>query len=84
MCNDAKAVLQHRRSDPAQALDGVSLEAQEGGIVAIVLIVAAALLAGRREDYKVLFANLSDKDGGAVVAGWTFGMGYSEDAPTPA
>jgi flagellar M-ring protein FliF len=38
------------------------------GIAAIVAIVAASLLAGQREDYKVLFANLSDKDGGAVVA----------------
>ncbi|MEY4748219.1 MAG: hypothetical protein RIQ60_433 [Pseudomonadota bacterium] len=39
-----------------------------GGMAAIVLIIAAALFTGQREDYKVLFANLSDKDGGAVVA----------------
>ncbi|MEY2686797.1 MAG: hypothetical protein RL375_995, partial [Pseudomonadota bacterium] len=38
------------------------------GIAALVAVVAAALLAGQREDFKVLFANLSDKDGGAVVA----------------
>jgi flagellar M-ring protein FliF len=38
------------------------------GIAAMVAILAAALMAGQREDYKVLFANLGDKDGGAVVA----------------
>ena len=37
----------------------------------LVLLVAAALVAlvmGRQPDYRVLFANLSDKDGGAIVA----------------
>ncbi|MBK6852057.1 MAG: flagellar M-ring protein FliF [Burkholderiales bacterium] len=38
------------------------------GILALLAIVGAAMFAGQREDYKVLFANLSDKDGGAVVA----------------
>ena len=39
--------------------------------VGVALLVAAALAAivlGRQPDYKVLFANLSDKDGGAIVA----------------
>ena len=37
----------------------------------LALLVAAALVAlvlGRQPDYRVLFANLSDKDGGAIVA----------------
>ncbi|MBH1977515.1 MAG: flagellar M-ring protein FliF [Comamonadaceae bacterium] len=39
--------------------------------VGVVLLVAAALAAvvlGRQPDYRVLFSNLSDKDGGAIVA----------------
>lgn len=39
--------------------------------VGVVLLVAAAIAAvvlGRQPDYKVLFSNLSDKDGGAIVA----------------
>ena len=39
--------------------------------VGVALLVAAALAAivlGRQPDYKVLFSNLSDKDGGAIVA----------------
>ena len=39
--------------------------------VGVALLVAAALAAivlGRQPDYRVLFANLNDKDGGAIVA----------------
>src|SRR5689334_20860366 len=39
--------------------------------VAVALLVAAAIAAivlGRQPDYRVLFANLRDKDGGAIVA----------------
>ena len=39
--------------------------------VGVVLLVAAAMAAvvlGRQPDYRVLFSNLSDKDGGAIVA----------------
>ena len=39
-----------------------------GGLVALVLIVAALAFQGQKADYKVLFANLSDKDGGAILA----------------
>lgn len=38
------------------------------GLVLFVLMVAAAAWFAGRPDYRVLFANLSDKDGGAVVA----------------
>ena len=38
-----------------------------GGIVALLLIFATMLMAGREGDYKVLYANLSDKDGGAIL-----------------
>lgn len=39
-----------------------------GGVVAIVVIFAAMLLWGRQGDYRVLYTNLSDKDGGAILA----------------
>jgi flagellar M-ring protein FliF len=39
-----------------------------GGIAAIVAIFAAMMLWGREGDYRVLYANLSDKDGGAILA----------------
>lgn len=38
------------------------------GIAAFVAVLAAAALWSRQPDYKVLFASLSDRDGGAVVA----------------
>jgi flagellar M-ring protein FliF len=39
-----------------------------GGIAALLALVVASLLWSRHDDYKVLFANLSDKDGGAIIA----------------
>lgn len=38
------------------------------GVVLLVAVVLAAIVLGRQQDYRVLFANLSDKDGGAIVA----------------
>jgi len=38
------------------------------GLALFALMVAAAAWFAGRPDYRVLFANLSDKDGGAVVA----------------
>ena len=38
------------------------------GAVALVAVVLAMTLSSSKGDYKVLFANLSDKDGGAVIA----------------
>lgn len=38
------------------------------GLAAIVGIAAVLLSAGQRADYKVLYAGLSDKDGGAILA----------------
>ncbi|HEY1392002.1 MAG TPA: flagellar basal-body MS-ring/collar protein FliF [Methylibium sp.] len=38
------------------------------GLAALVAIVAAMLMMNSQGDYKVLYANLSDKDGGAVIA----------------
>lgn len=38
------------------------------GAVLLVGVLVAAVLYGRQADYRVLFANLSDKDGGAIVA----------------
>ena len=39
-----------------------------GGLLALVAVLAAAVMMNTKADYKVLFANLSDKDGGAIVA----------------
>ncbi len=38
------------------------------GIALLVAIAVAAIVFGRQPDYRVLFANLNDKDGGAIVA----------------
>ena len=38
------------------------------GLVLLVVVALAALLLGRQPDYKVLYTNLADKDGGAIVA----------------
>jgi len=38
------------------------------GVALLVAVAVAAIVLGRQPDYRVLFANLSDKDGGAIVA----------------
>ncbi len=38
------------------------------GVAALIGIVAALLIWNSQGDYKVLYANLSDKDGGAIIA----------------
>lgn len=38
------------------------------GVALLVAVAIAAIVMGRQPDYRVLFANLSDKDGGAIVA----------------
>ncbi|MDF1481944.1 flagellar basal-body MS-ring/collar protein FliF [Extensimonas sp. H3M7-6] len=38
------------------------------GLALLVALLVAAVVFGRQTDYRVLFANLSDKDGGAIVA----------------
>jgi flagellar M-ring protein FliF len=38
------------------------------GIAAIIAILVGAYLWGKEPDYKVLFANYSEKDGGAIIA----------------
>ncbi len=39
-----------------------------GGIAALIAIFVAMMMWGREGDYRVLYANLSDKDGGAILA----------------
>lgn len=39
-----------------------------GGIAALIAIFIAMMFWGREGDYRVLYANLSDKDGGAILA----------------
>lgn len=41
------------------------------GIAALAAVIAAAFLYSKESDYRVLFANLEDRDGGAVVAALT-------------
>ncbi|MEY4763556.1 MAG: hypothetical protein RI907_229, partial [Pseudomonadota bacterium] len=38
-----------------------------GGIVALLAIFVAMLMMGREGEYRVLYTNLSDKDGGAIL-----------------
>lgn len=38
------------------------------GVALLVLVVIVGLLMGGRQEYRVLYANLADKDGGAIVA----------------
>jgi flagellar M-ring protein FliF len=39
-----------------------------GGVALVVLVIIAAIVMGRQADWRVLYANLPEKDGGAVVA----------------
>ncbi|MGH6648553.1 flagellar basal-body MS-ring/collar protein FliF [Aquabacterium sp.] len=39
-----------------------------GGLAAIIAIFVAMVMWGQQGDFRVLYANLSDKDGGAIVA----------------
>ena len=39
-----------------------------GGVALLIALVVAAVMWGRTPDYKVLYTNLSDKDGGAILA----------------
>lgn len=41
------------------------------GLAGLIALVVGALLWGRTPDYRVLFTNLSDRDGGAIVAALT-------------
>ena len=52
----------------ATALDRGQRMRLGAGVALLVIAALAALLMGTKSDYKVLFANLSDKDGGAIVA----------------
>src|SRR5215510_9251563 len=38
------------------------------GVAALAAVIAALAMWSKSGDYRVLFANLSDKDGGAIVA----------------
>ena len=38
------------------------------GVAAVVAVMAAVWMWGQKPDYRVLFSNFSDRDGGAIVA----------------
>jgi len=50
------------------ALDRVQRMRLGAGVALLVAAAVAAVVMGRQPDYRVLFSNLGDKDGGAVVA----------------
>ncbi len=50
------------------ALDRAQRMRLGAGVALLVAAVVAAVVLNRQPDYRVLFANLSDKDGGAIVA----------------
>ncbi len=67
----ANGVAENQPQGFAQRL--VALPAQKklllgGGIAALIAIFVAMMMWGREGDYRVLYANLSDKDGGAILA----------------
>jgi flagellar M-ring protein FliF len=73
--NTAVAEVNLRPAAPANALmDGFSrLEGRRkfgliGGALALLAVLMLAFYMNRQADWKVLYANLSDKDGGAVIA----------------
>lgn len=39
-----------------------------GGVAAVLAVMAGVFLWGQKPDYRVLFSNFSDRDGGAIVA----------------
>lgn len=67
----ANGVVENQPQGFAQRL--AALPAQKklmlgGGIAALIAIFVAMMMWGREGDYRVLYANLSDKDGGAILA----------------
>lgn len=50
------------------ALDRAQRMRLGAGAALLVVLAVAALVLNRQPDYRVLFSNLSDKDGGAIVA----------------
>jgi len=73
--NTAVAEVNLRPAAPANALlDGFSrLDSSRkfgliGGALALLAVLMLAFYMNRQADWKVLYANLSDKDGGAVIA----------------
>lgn len=50
------------------ALDRAQRMRLGAGVALLVAAAVAAIVMGRQPDYRVLFSNLGDKDGGAVVA----------------
>ncbi|MFC7410968.1 flagellar basal-body MS-ring/collar protein FliF [Hydrogenophaga atypica] len=73
--NTAVAEVDLRPAAPANALmdgfarlDGRRKIGLIGGALALLLVLMLAFYMNRQADWKVLYANLSDKDGGAVIA----------------
>jgi flagellar M-ring protein FliF len=50
-----------------QALPGRTQAMAAGGVVALLVVLALMFSTARTADYRVLFPNLSDKDGGQIV-----------------
>ena len=52
----------------ASALDGAQKFKLALGVVLVLMVGLAGLFMGRQTDFRVLYANLADKDGGAIIA----------------
>lgn len=65
---DARPVGQNPLMDGFSRLDGGKKTMLGLGVVALIGVVAAFFYFARTADYRVLYANLSEKDGGAVIA----------------
>ena len=52
----------------ASALDGTQKLKFAVGVALVLMVAIAGLFMGRQPDFRVLYANLADKDGGAIIA----------------
>lgn len=65
---DAQPVRQNALADGFARMDAATKIKLGLGAVALVAIALAFFFMGRQGDWRVLYANLGDKDGGAIVA----------------
>ena len=63
--------MAEQKGKTANLLDQFTLQQKMGvavGIASLLALIAGAWMWGRTPDYRVLYSNLSDRDGGAIIA----------------